>query len=334
MTRPWRSTARSRRRWAPGTRLPPADAGVRPRNRGARRGAACDLGPTAGLTAGVPPDGPRRGLHYLEVLPPKTDLADRTIPCWSATFVYLYTLLIFCLDEGPLARKHPSRRRVAPQGRRIRGGATTDILRRKGSCRRTHRGLIARDPIEHLGHRRASWRPRRTFGRWAASASEPTRSTSMRPSRRRCRRVQRPVLQLPQRGRAGDRRDHRPGAEARREERSGCTPGVWDKSAQGSHEIRGRTLGIIGYGNIGTQLANVAESLGMRVLFYDVADQSRPRECARASALLSSCFATRDVISIHVDGRPGNAGLFGAASVRRDEGGRSLHQRLARHGRR
>src|SRR5207237_4543491 len=43
--------------------------------------------------------------------------------------------------------------------------------------------------------------------------------------------------------------------------------GVWDKSAAGSHEIRGRTLGIVGYGNIGSQLSVLAEALGMRVLF-------------------------------------------------------------------
>jgi len=44
--------------------------------------------------------------------------------------------------------------------------------------------------------------------------------------------------------------------------------GVWDKSAQGSHEVRGRTLGIVGYGNIGTQLGNVAEALGFRVILF------------------------------------------------------------------
>ena len=49
--------------------------------------------------------------------------------------------------------------------------------------------------------------------------------------------------------------------------------GVWDKSAKGAHEVRGRTLGIVGYGNIGSQLSVVAESLGMRVYFYDVADK-------------------------------------------------------------
>ena len=46
--------------------------------------------------------------------------------------------------------------------------------------------------------------------------------------------------------------------------------GLWDKSASGSHEVRGKTLGIIGYGNIGAQLSVLAEALGMRVVFYDI----------------------------------------------------------------
>jgi len=49
--------------------------------------------------------------------------------------------------------------------------------------------------------------------------------------------------------------------------------GHWDKSAAGSHEVRGRKLGIVGYGNIGTQLSVLAENLGMSVYFYDVADK-------------------------------------------------------------
>ncbi len=49
--------------------------------------------------------------------------------------------------------------------------------------------------------------------------------------------------------------------------------GVWEKSAAGSHEVRGRTLGIVGYGNIGTQLSVLAEALGMTVYFYDIADK-------------------------------------------------------------
>ncbi|GAA1848220.1 phosphoglycerate dehydrogenase [Microlunatus capsulatus] len=87
--------------------------------------------------------------------------------------------------------------------------------------------------------------------------------------------------------------------------------GVWDKSAKGAHEVRGRTLGIVGYGNIGSQLSVVAESLGMRVLFYDVADKlalGNARRCGSLDELL----AEAETVTLHVDGRAGNAGLFGA----------------------
>jgi len=87
--------------------------------------------------------------------------------------------------------------------------------------------------------------------------------------------------------------------------------GVWDKSAKGSHEVRGRTLGIVGYGNIGTQLSTVAEALGMNVVFYDKAD--RPAHgTARRLRSLEELLHVADVVSLHVDGRPGNAGFFGA----------------------
>ncbi len=87
--------------------------------------------------------------------------------------------------------------------------------------------------------------------------------------------------------------------------------GVWDKSARGSHEVRGRTLGIVGYGNIGTQLSSVAESVGLRVIFYDTADRLAFGN-ARRVGTLDELLAQSDFVSIHVDGRPGNAGLFGA----------------------
>jgi D-3-phosphoglycerate dehydrogenase len=86
--------------------------------------------------------------------------------------------------------------------------------------------------------------------------------------------------------------------------------GVWVKSAKGSHELRGRNLGIIGYGNIGSQLSVLAEALGMRVFFYDTADKlalGNARRCASLDELL----AVSDVVTLHVDGRPGNSGLFG-----------------------
>ena len=87
--------------------------------------------------------------------------------------------------------------------------------------------------------------------------------------------------------------------------------GVWDKSAAGAHEVRGRTLGIVGYGNIGSQLSVVAESLGMRVYFYDLADKlalGNARRCNSLPELLGQV----ETVSLHVDGRPGNAGFFGA----------------------
>jgi D-3-phosphoglycerate dehydrogenase / 2-oxoglutarate reductase len=86
--------------------------------------------------------------------------------------------------------------------------------------------------------------------------------------------------------------------------------GVWDKSATGAHEVRGRTLGIVGYGNIGAQLSVVAEALGLRVVFYDTADKlalGNARRCISLDELLE----VSDVVSLHVDGRPSNSSLFG-----------------------
>jgi D-3-phosphoglycerate dehydrogenase len=86
--------------------------------------------------------------------------------------------------------------------------------------------------------------------------------------------------------------------------------GRWDKSATGAHEVRGRTLGIVGYGNIGAQLSVVSEALGMRVVFYDTADKlalGNARRCVSMDELLE----VSDVVSLHVDGRPSNSSLFG-----------------------
>lgn len=88
--------------------------------------------------------------------------------------------------------------------------------------------------------------------------------------------------------------------------------GVWDKSAVGSHEVRGRTLGIVGYGNIGSQLSIVAEALGMRVLFYDIADRLALGNATRVDTL-DELLERAETISLHVDGRAGNRGLWGDA---------------------
>ena len=87
--------------------------------------------------------------------------------------------------------------------------------------------------------------------------------------------------------------------------------GVWDKAAEGSHEVRGRNLGIVGYGNIGTQLSVLAENLGMRVYFYDTADRLALGNAHRCDTL-DELLGVADVVTLHVDGRPGNSGFFGA----------------------
>ena len=96
------------------------------------------------------------------------------------------------------------------------------------------------------------------------------------------------------------------------EKNSRMHEGVWDKAAEGSHEVRGRKLGIVGYGNIGTQLSVLAEALGMRVYFYDTADKLALGNAQRCDTL-DELLETVEVVTLHVDGRPGNSGFFGAA---------------------
>ncbi|MDN6683742.1 MAG: phosphoglycerate dehydrogenase [Bifidobacterium crudilactis] len=86
--------------------------------------------------------------------------------------------------------------------------------------------------------------------------------------------------------------------------------GVWDKSASGSHEVRGKTLGIVGYGNIGSQLSVLAEALGMRVIFYDLEEKLALGNAHRASSL-EEMLVQADAVTIHVDGRKSNTGFFG-----------------------
>jgi D-3-phosphoglycerate dehydrogenase len=104
--------------------------------------------------------------------------------------------------------------------------------------------------------------------------------------------------------------------------------GVWDKSAAGSHEVRGRRLGIVGYGNIGSQLSVLAEALGMSVLFYDTADKLALGN-ARRCGTLEELLAQSDVVTLHVDGRAGNSGLFGEEQLARMRSG-SIFLNLSR----
>jgi D-3-phosphoglycerate dehydrogenase len=87
--------------------------------------------------------------------------------------------------------------------------------------------------------------------------------------------------------------------------------GVWDKSAKGSFEVRGKKLGLIGYGNIGTQLSVIAESLGMKVLYYDTEEKLSLGNAVKCKTM-TEVLEQADVISLHVDGRKANANLIGA----------------------
>ncbi|WP_187260968.1 phosphoglycerate dehydrogenase [Pontibacter beigongshangensis] len=86
--------------------------------------------------------------------------------------------------------------------------------------------------------------------------------------------------------------------------------GEWDKSAHGSFEVRDKKLGIVGYGNIGSQLSVLAEAMGMEVYYYDIVEKlqlGNARKCATLKQLLEIC----DIVSLHVDGRPYNKNMFG-----------------------
>jgi D-3-phosphoglycerate dehydrogenase len=91
--------------------------------------------------------------------------------------------------------------------------------------------------------------------------------------------------------------------------------GGWLKSAAGSHEVRGKTLGIIGYGNIGSQLSGLAEAMGMHVIFYDPTDKLS-RGNVQPAETLGALLAESDVVSIHVPETEETKGMIGAAELR------------------
>ena len=99
--------------------------------------------------------------------------------------------------------------------------------------------------------------------------------------------------------------------------------GEWNKSADGSRELRGKTLGIVGYGAIGSQLSVLAEALGMRVIFHDLTERLTLGN-ARRMPSLDALLAESDVVSLHVDGRADNTALIGAAELSRMKPGALL----------
>lgn len=98
------------------------------------------------------------------------------------------------------------------------------------------------------------------------------------------------------------------------EKSAGAHRGDWKKSAAGSYEIRGKKLGIVGYGNIGMQLGVMAESLGMQVFFYDVLTKlplGNAQQIASLEKLMSSC----DLISLHVPETPATHSMMGETEL-------------------
>lgn len=104
---------------------------------------------------------------------------------------------------------------------------------------------------------------------------------------------------------------------------AGMHAGRWDKSAVGARELRGKTLGIVGYGAIGAQLSVLAEAMGMRVVFHDLGEKLALGNARRLRSL-DALLAEADVVSLHVDGRAANQALIGAAQLGRMKPGSLL----------
>ena len=85
--------------------------------------------------------------------------------------------------------------------------------------------------------------------------------------------------------------------------------GIWDKSAAGCVEARGKTLGIIGYGHIGSQLSILAESIGMSVIYHDIIDVL-PMGNAKKTASLAELLNTADIVSLHVPETPATKNMI------------------------
>jgi D-3-phosphoglycerate dehydrogenase len=91
--------------------------------------------------------------------------------------------------------------------------------------------------------------------------------------------------------------------------------GVWRKSAKGSHEVRGKTLGIVGYGHIGSQLSVLAEAMGMQVCFYDI-EKKMPIGNARECASLQELLGAVDLVTLHVPETPLTRTMIDRAALR------------------
>jgi D-3-phosphoglycerate dehydrogenase len=91
--------------------------------------------------------------------------------------------------------------------------------------------------------------------------------------------------------------------------------GIWMKDAKGSHELRGKTLGIVGYGNIGSQVSVLAEALGMKVVFFD-AETKMPLGNAEDKKTLKELMKTSDIITLHVPDLPTTRNIINANTLK------------------
>ncbi|MEP6615911.1 MAG: phosphoglycerate dehydrogenase [Ginsengibacter sp.] len=91
--------------------------------------------------------------------------------------------------------------------------------------------------------------------------------------------------------------------------------GIWLKEAKGSYELRGKVLGIIGYGNIGSQVSVLAESLGMKVIFYDV-ETKMPLGNAEDKKSLKEVTAVSDIVTLHVPDLPSTKNLINKSTLK------------------
>ncbi|MBM4110064.1 MAG: phosphoglycerate dehydrogenase [Phycisphaerae bacterium] len=99
--------------------------------------------------------------------------------------------------------------------------------------------------------------------------------------------------------------------------------GTWDKSAKDAHEVRGRTLGIVGYGHIGSQVSVLAESMGMRVIFHDII-RKLPLGNAQPRPSLDALLAESDLVTLHVPSTPATERMIGAPQLARMKRGAAL----------
>ena len=94
-----------------------------------------------------------------------------------------------------------------------------------------------------------------------------------------------------------------------------CHRGGWMKSAAGSYEVRGKVLGIVGYGHIGTQVGVLAEALGMQVIFHDV-EPKLALGNAQPASTLDDLLAQSDVVALHVPDTPATRRMIGVTEIR------------------